>query len=320
MLNKCLFILLLVFSLLVSTAGANPIIIQFRLSQSGEEINATAAAYLKKLIEQRSSQRIQVSIAQILPPSDTQQTIENLRSDRYQLALIDSASLADNESALSLFDQPFLFDDVVHLHRFLDSPAGAKLLDDLSQNGIVALSLWDQGFRQLIADSPLLTPGDVAGKVLGIRNHTASSKGLENLGAEVLLLDPLHEGGDRLDGAELTLTQIEQSQLLPANLTLSDHAVETILLLSNQSFWSSLSEEMKVILQGAIQDAALYTRELATQVRQTSLDRLAKIKPMSIYLLTKAQRQAWRNALLVGKTKESDAIVRLRQPRLESKP
>lgn len=319
MLNKCLFILLLVIFLLVSTAGANPIVIQFGLSQSGED-SRTAAAYLKKLIEQRSNQRIQVLITRVFPSPDTQQTIDDLRSNRWQMALVDSAGLAREKSALSLFDQPFLFDDVGHLHRFLDSTSGARLLDDLSRDGIVALSFWNQRFRQLIADTPLLTPGDVTGKFFAVRQQTASSKALENFGAEIVLLDQLPQDGGLPVGAELTLAQIEKAQILQTNLTLSDHAVESMLLLSNQGFWSNLSEEMKVILQGAIQDAALYTRELATRARHASLKRLAKEKLINIYLLTKAQRQAWRKELPVDQTLRSDTIASLRRSRLDPLP
>ena len=320
-LNKCLIILLFGSLLCPLTVSAEPIFIHFTLSQRSDEFGATAAAYLKKLLEQRSGGRIRVSVSQGSPPPPGQQTLEDLRSNRYQLVLIDAAFLAPTESALTLFDQPFLFDNVAHFHRFLDSPAGAGLLEDLSHDGIIALSLWDQGFRQLIADVPLLTPQDVTGKVLGSQKPTASSKGLENLGAEIRHLDHLQPGGDEgLNGFELTLSQIAAAQFLPAHLTLSNHAVETQLLLSNQNFWAGVSEEMKVIVQGAIRDAALYSRELASQARAASLKRLTASQPRYIYPLTRAQRQTWRKALVIRQTPESARIDALRLLGRESQP
>lgn len=313
--------ILLIGSLLcLSTASADPIFIHLSLGQRSDDLGETATAYLKKTLEQRSSGRIRVLNSPVLPKALGQQTFDDLRSNRYQLALIDTASLTQTESALTLFDQPFLFDDVAHLHCFFDSAAGAELLEDLSHDGIIALSFWDVGFRQLLADSPLLKPQDVAGKVFGIKKQTASSMALEILGAEIRQLDNLQPGDELLKGAELSLAQMEKLRSLPANLTLSDHAVETMLLLSNQRFWSSLSEELKVILQGAIRDAALYSRELAKQARRMSLNRLTALDYVHIYQLNATQRRAWRKAIAPHPPQEADNGECLRQESQLSQP
>lgn len=64
-------------------------------------------------------------------------------------------------NALSL---PFLFEDSVSVHTFLDSEAGKKFLNMGQDHGFVILSALDSGFRQFAnSKHPIFKPGDLNG-------------------------------------------------------------------------------------------------------------------------------------------------------------
>ncbi len=65
-----------------------------------------------------------------------------------------------------------------HVHRVQDGAVGQKLKDMVTAKGFVALSYWDNAFKQLSTskDKPLLMPSDAKGQKFRIM----SSKVLES--------------------------------------------------------------------------------------------------------------------------------------------
>lgn len=82
------------------------------------------------------------------------------------LAKIGPLGLRDFE----IFDLPFLFADYAALHRVTDGAVGAELRSLLTRSNLRGLAFWDNGFKQMSANRPLIQPKDFRGLKMRIQN------------------------------------------------------------------------------------------------------------------------------------------------------
>jgi len=294
-------ITILSLTLLILAAGsslAEPISINFSYPGVQNSPKRKACEYFKRLVEQRSNNRIKVSIN----PESTlngQHSIEKLRSNFFQMAAPDISEFYALSPQLRLFEMPFIFNDLFHLHNVIDGEVGEQLLEMASQGDLIALSFWDNGFRQLTANQPLSRPEQAE----GLRLHILGTDGFENQllqlgarpqrGTKELLYTALKE--KRLDGQENTLAIINELKLyqVQSNLTISNHSYTGFMVVTNKRFWSQLPEDLKVIVKGSIKSAADYTRDIAAQVDEESLEIIRTTSQIKIHRLTSKERKLW---------------------------
>lgn len=62
-----------------------------------------------------------------------------------------------------MFDLPYIFPDRAPVLRVMDAPIGQPLLKKLESVGIVGLAYWDDGFKQMSANRPLVSAGSMVG-------------------------------------------------------------------------------------------------------------------------------------------------------------
>ncbi len=298
-------LIVLPFLLLLAAAPtcAEQITIRFGHVVQRDTPKGKACEYFKRLIEQRSDDKIRVEIYPAGQLGDEQEILTALRSNRLQMAAPDVSKLAAVDPQLQLFNLPFFFKDVGHLHRVVDGEVGQQLLADARRDGLVPLSFWDNGFKQLTANRELITPEDIAGLRIRITDSEVLKEQFEELGAfpRVVpfprLYAVLHNG--EVDGQENTLSNIYSRQLfqVQSDLTISNHGYLNYLVLTNAGFWAGLPEDLKVIIRGAIKDATEYTREMAVQINLQALNRMRESKLIRVHVLTQAQRELWRTKL-----------------------
>src|SRR6476661_4366736 len=62
-----------------------------------------------------------------------------------------------------VFDLPFILPSKAAVRKVCDGPLGAKLMSLLQPKGIMGLAYWDNGFKDMSANKPLLMPADFRG-------------------------------------------------------------------------------------------------------------------------------------------------------------
>jgi C4-dicarboxylate-binding protein DctP len=82
-----------------------------------------------------------------------------------------------------IFDLPFLFNDYAALHRVTDGRVGADLMERLGTTGIRGLAFWDNGFKQMSANRPLIQPEDFRGLKMRIQASEVLEAQMKALGA-----------------------------------------------------------------------------------------------------------------------------------------
>lgn len=298
---KTIINLLAITLLTVGPTMAGPVTIRFSHMVSQETPKGKASNYFKRLVEQRSNNRILVKIYPDGSLFDDHDALTELRHNVIQMAAPDLSGLFDIAPQLQLFDLPFMFNDLDQLHRVIDGEVGARMLEDVSHNGLVALSFWDNGFKQLTANRRLARPQDIS----GLKFHTMSpgifKEQLRKLGAKPQNVKfskrytALKEGA--VDGQESTLVDFYRQKYyqVQSDLTISNHGYLGFMVLTNNIFWSQLPKDLKVIIQGAIQDATEYTREMAVQINNDALKKIRATGATRIHVLTAAEKELWRS-------------------------
>lgn len=299
-----IFILLLTL-LAVGTlpAFSAPVTIRFSHVVGKDTPKGKASEYFKRLVEQRSNNRIRVDIYPDGTLFDDTKVLDALKYNAVQMAAPSLSKLSGIAPQLQLFDLPFLFHDTEHLHRVIDGEIGAELLADASREGLVALAFWDNGFKQLTANRGLIAPQDAAGLKMRIEGSAVQKAQFETLGATTLtipfprLYEALRNG--EVDGQENTLSNVYNRRLyeVQSDLTLSNHGYLEYLVVVSERFWKGLPEDLKVIIRGAIKDAGEYTRDMAVQLNRDALYKLRNTNAIRIHKLSAPQQQAWQEKL-----------------------
>lgn len=265
---------LTILLLLATTGLAEPIHIKIAPLSDAETPNVLATKYLTRLITERSSGRLQVTI---IDNSDLNPDnfAEAFRTQDIQLALVNTEKLRQHFPLLKVYELPFLFQDREHLRQTIDSDIGQLIIQPTPPNDLHPLAVWDNTSRQILSNSDHKTPGALASR---------------------LLSDPLFS--ERKQGAawlDCPLTEIPfwAKEYALDTATLTNHRFSCCVLLTSISFWNQLPEDLKVIIDGAVMDATHYHRELIEQADAEALERIERNDLLKTIYLTAEERQNW---------------------------
>eukprot|EP01029_Cantina_marsupialis_P010889 TRINITY_DN2457_c0_g1_i3.p1 TRINITY_DN2457_c0_g1~~TRINITY_DN2457_c0_g1_i3.p1 ORF type:complete len:169 (+),score=34.62 TRINITY_DN2457_c0_g1_i3:68-574(+) len=124
-----------------------------------------AADFFEKRLEELSGGKIDVQVYPSSQLYNDNAVVKALRLNSVQMAAPSFSKFGKIVPQLALFDLPFLFNDIDHLHRVQDGEVGTKLKDMVTAKGIVALDFWDNGFKQFSSSKKaLINPADAEGQ------------------------------------------------------------------------------------------------------------------------------------------------------------
>lgn len=295
---------LMMVAFTAGSAVARPITIKFSHVVAVDTPKGQAAEYFKKLVEERSNDEIKVEIYPNASLYGAQVAIDALSVNALQMTAPSFSKFTDFIPQLQLFDLPFLFDDKEHLHKVLDGEVGRKILTLVGKRGLMGLAYWDNGFKQISANKPLIKPENAA----GLKFRTMSSKVLEEqfkaIEADSMVL-PFSEvyGALRqgvVDGQENTLSNIYTQRFheVQSDLTLTNHGYLGYLVVTNKIFWNRLTERQREIITGAMRDATEFARTKAAELNETNLEKIRESGRIAIHELSADQRRVWKKKLM----------------------
>ena len=277
-----------ILMILAASAQAQPIQIAISTMAEPSSAKATVAAYLQKLLEERSNKRIQIRLIND-PGLTADQLVQALRKAEIQLAIPEINKLHNQAVALRVLELPFLYRSRQHLHQIADSNIGAQLLSSLEQNNLKFLGIWDEGSEQIAGNREL--PADSA----LFFTEPAEKCCLVN--------QRRHQGiGHQTSGnwQELTLGEIERTigKQAFSDVTLTNHRLSGHALLAQRTFWNRLPEDLKIIIQDAVVSATEYATEIAEKADQDAYVKLRQQDRINIHLVGKDSRRLWQKKIL----------------------
>jgi tripartite ATP-independent transporter DctP family solute receptor len=164
---------------------------------------------------------------------------------------------------------PFAFRDRQHVYDVLDGPFIEWAGPDLDAQGLVYLSNWDWGFRNITNGvRPINTPDDVKGLKLRTPPEIQLQSAMSALGANVTQLAfnelylALRQGV--VDGQENPLSVIFHNNIFEVqdNLAITQHVYNSMVSVISKTSWEALTPEQQAILQEESAAAGNLMREM----------------------------------------------------------
>ena len=183
------------------------------------------------------------------------------------MACSSAAPLAEFAPVAGVLSLPFLFDDVEHLWRVLESDIGQEISGALEDAGFVPLAWYDAGARSFYnRQRPINSAADLAGLKIRVQRSEVMRDMVSALGASPVALGfkqvytSLHTGA--IDGAENNLPSFRSERHFEASpfYSLDRHAVIPDVILASKAAWQRLSVEDQAALRAAAGESARQQR------------------------------------------------------------
>ncbi len=290
---------------ILATAGvAADFTLKFSHVVSDNTPKGKAARFFEKRLEELSKGRIDV---QVYPSSQLYKdnaVLKALRLNSVQMAAPSFSKFGKIVPQLALFDLPFLFKDINHLHRVQDGEVGEKLKDLVRKKGIVALSFWDNHFKQLSSSKKaLIKPEDASGQKFRIMSSKVLEAQFHAVGAnpQMMPFSEVYSGLQQgvIDGQENTNSNIFTKKFYEVQkyLTVSNHGYLGYLVVMSKKFWKSLPEDLQKNVTQAMNEATQKERQYADELNTQQFNEIKayaqKTGKLEIINLSSEQRQAW---------------------------
>lgn len=295
--------LLLASTTLHAATDKGSIVIKFAHVVADNTPKGQGALLFKKLAEERLGDKVKVEVYPNSTLYGDANELEALAKNEVQLLAPSLAKFEKYTQQLQVFDLPFLFDDLDAVNRFQKRAKGRQLLRSMEDHNIVGLAYWHNGMKQLSATKALRVPDDAAGFKFRIQPSSVLEAQFNQLGATPLAMpfaevfDALKSG--KVQGAENPWSNIYSKQLhtVQPYITETNHGVLDYMLVSNPRFWYGIPHQIRMELEGIIDEVTYEVNRQAEAANQADRDRIAAATGTQVIALSDEQRDAWRKAM-----------------------
>ncbi|WP_306256996.1 TRAP transporter substrate-binding protein [Pararhizobium sp. IMCC21322] len=266
------------------TTGAMGADVTLRLAHFAAETHPghIAALQFAKNVDERTNGSVTIELfpANQLgsPPEQLEQTILGA----VDMNLPTHGGLDKYERAFGTVMTPFAFSSYENAHEILDGPFTDWTAPLLEAQGLVMLSHWEYGFRNITnSQRPINSPDDVKGLKLRTPPELQIVAAMEGLGASTTQIAfpelPNALNQSVVDGQENPIGVIYHYKLneFQEHLALTRHVYNSMIHVVNKDVWDGLTEEQQTILREESANAAKTMREA---VQKQEAEELAGLK------------------------------------------
>jgi C4-dicarboxylate-binding protein DctP len=284
------------------TASAEEILIKFSHVTGGTTHPKVLAAneFAKRVNEQMKGRaRVEVFPGGSLF-NDDDLLIELIKGKSVQMG---SPSLSKFESITKkfrIFDLPFLFNDINAVNKFQKSADGQKILRSMEKKGILGLTFWHNGMKQMSANKPLLMPSDAKGLKFRVQQSDVLAAQMEALGASAQKMafkevyGALQTGV--VDAQENTWSNIYTKKFYQVQdgVTETNHGILDYAVVVSRRFWEGLPNDVRTDLERILMEVTEDRNKQSYELNQSYRAKiLADPNNNIVRELSPEQRAAW---------------------------
>lgn len=258
-----------------SSASAEKVI---KLGSVNNENHTLFKGYekFKEIVEEQTDGNIAVEIYPNGLLGDDRTMIEGLQLGTLEAVGVSTSMLANWAPPMLAYDLPFIFPDIETAYKVLDGPYGEKVGKLLEEEGIVFLAYFENGFRQLTNNiREVNSVEDIDGLKIRVMQTPVHIETWSTLGASPTpmtyteLFTAMQQGV--IDGQENPYgnTAMDKFYEVQDYMTVTNHVYNPMGLVISKTFFDSLSEDEKKIVQDAAVEAGDYQRQLNQEQNET---------------------------------------------------
>ena len=231
------------------------------------------------------------------------QATQSLRSGTQEMVITSTSPLIGILPDLGVFDLPFLFASEKEADAVLDGEYGKYISDKMPAVGLVNLTYWENGFRNLTnSKKPVNKVEDFPGLKVRVMQNNVFLDTFKTVGANPV---PMAFGEvfpaletKAIDGQENPFVTIDTSKFYEVQkyLSVTRHAYTPFMVLYSKPLWDKLSPaEQKVLSECAIQGRD-EQRRVSRALSDKALGDL-KTKGMTVNEIAPAEQKRMRDAV-----------------------
>ncbi|WP_300015131.1 TRAP transporter substrate-binding protein [uncultured Roseobacter sp.] len=230
--------------------------------------NTVAMDKFAELLEEKTGGEITLQMFHGGTLGNQPDGIEQVRIGGLEIGNFNLGPIGPIAPSANVVSLPFIFKDVDHMFRVLESEGGEAIAAGMAEKGLVPLSWFDAGARSFYSQKPIQTPADVTGLKVRVMNNDLFTGMISALGGNPSpmafgeVYQALKTGV--VDGAENNWPSYEATGHfeVAGYYSLSQHLIIPECLCINTAVYDGLSDEMKAAVKDAAQEAALLQRQL----------------------------------------------------------
>lgn len=287
-----------------SGSAGETITIRYADVQAENDVETLFANKFAELVAEKSDGRIDVQIYPAGQMGEMADILSSVQMGALEMCRTNPSWLADAGAAsMNLLSLPFIFEDVDHANRVLESDVGDTMMQELSDKG---LNVHGLGYLQpsgryfFFKDKPVASLADISGMKIRVPTNALSTAMVENLGASATpvsyneLYSSLQTGV--VDGADNPLKGIVNMSFFEVSSYILDlaHQYEASVILVSDGFWNQLSTGDQAILQEAMTEAGEYYKQISDEALEGYRTTLEEKK---ITFVTPTNPQEWVDAV-----------------------
>jgi len=237
-------------------------------------------------VEKRTDGKIKITIYPNNALGSPPEVLEQNILGAVDMSLPTQGQLGKYSKKFNCVMLPFMYENYAQADKVLDGPFITWAAPDLDKAGLVFLSNWEWGFRNLTnSKRPVNTPDDVKGLKVRTPPELPTQAAMEALGAVVATINfnelqmALKQGV--VDGQENPIAVIYSNQLYESQkyLAMTGHNYNTMVHVISKKVWDKLTPEQQKIIKEESAKAGNWMRKA---VRDAEADQIEKLKQAGV--------------------------------------
>lgn len=279
-----------------------------KLSTSASDlgVDALAAKMFGELLDKESGGKIKVRVfpnAQLAGGSMPKNIALLAQGGHYEMAVLSASVLGNLDEKFLTVLVPFTFANYAEVNKRLDGTGGKWLAEMLEPRGLVYLSGFHNGLKQVTnGKREIRKPEDLQGMKIRIPGGEVGIRTFKAFGADPVamswseLFTALQQG--TVDGQENSYQTIDSGKIYEVQkfLTEWNYCYDGYFFLMNKRDWDKLNEPTKELLREKAVEAALWGRKYLED-GEREVKKKFKENGVTISELSEEELQAFRNVI-----------------------
>ncbi|MEM8655166.1 MAG: TRAP transporter substrate-binding protein [Pseudomonadota bacterium] len=231
--------------------------------------NTVAMDRFAELLEEKTGGEITLQMFHGGTLGSQPDAVEQVRAGALEIGNFNLGPIGPIVPEANVVSLPFIFKDVPHMFRVLDSEGGAAIAAGMAAKGLTPLAWYDAGARSFYnGEKAINTPADVQGMKVRVMNNDLFTGMIAELGgnpspmAFAEVYQALKTGV--VDGAENNWPSYESTGHfeVAGYYSLSQHLIIPECICVNTAAFEALSPDMQAAVTEAARESAVLQREL----------------------------------------------------------
>jgi tripartite ATP-independent transporter DctP family solute receptor len=236
------------------------------------------------LVAQRSGNKMKVKVYPNAALGGEVAIISAMQGGTVEMSAMATSQLVGVIKDFAALDLPFLFNSEKEVDRVVDGPIGKAFLDKMPEKGLVGLSWFEHGFRNLTnSRRPVTKLEDIQGLKIRVEQNAVAIDTWNALGTNAVPM-PFPELYGALeqkavDGQENPYSTVDSAKFYEVQkyLSVTKHKYTPLVVTVSKKFWDQLSADEKKVIQDAATEAAVYQRKANRDLNEQYLQSLKKV-------------------------------------------